>query len=72
MNAHLCAAMPNVEILEYDAEDVPWKMDLLTRAVPDRGRRAGRARPTRLGTAIDEEVVRAAPAAGRPADLSGR
>ena len=30
VNAHLCAAIPNLEILEYDADDVGWKMDLIT------------------------------------------
>ena len=30
INAHLCAALPNLEILEIDIDDVPWKMDLLT------------------------------------------
>src|SRR5207253_10802060 len=30
INAQLCAALPNVEILEIDLDDVPWKMDLLT------------------------------------------
>ena len=49
VNAQLCAALPNVEILEIDLDDVPWKMDLLTRAVRDRGRRADRARPAGLG-----------------------
>ena len=30
VNAQLCAALPNFEILEIDLDDVPWKMDLLT------------------------------------------
>ncbi len=29
INAHLCAAMPNLEILEIDMDDVPWKWDLI-------------------------------------------
>jgi galactonate dehydratase len=29
INAHLCAAMPNFEILEIDMDDVPWKWDLI-------------------------------------------
>jgi L-alanine-DL-glutamate epimerase-like enolase superfamily enzyme len=61
INAHLCAALPNVEILEIDLDDVPWKMDLLTHpfeiedghlVVPDR---------PGWGTAIDESVVAAHP-----------
>lgn len=30
INAHLCAVLPNAEILEIDIDDVPWKHDLLT------------------------------------------
>jgi L-alanine-DL-glutamate epimerase-like enolase superfamily enzyme len=29
INAQLCAAMPNLEILEIDMDDVPWKWDLI-------------------------------------------
>jgi L-alanine-DL-glutamate epimerase-like enolase superfamily enzyme len=32
MAAHFCAATPNVEIMEIEADDVPWKRDLLTAA----------------------------------------
>ncbi|HVA86582.1 MAG TPA: mandelate racemase/muconate lactonizing enzyme family protein [Candidatus Saccharimonadales bacterium] len=61
INAQLCAALPNVEILEIDLDDVPWKMDLLTDPfeiengaliVPDR---------PGWGTEIDEAVIRAHP-----------
>lgn len=30
MAAHFCAAVPNFEIMEIEADDVPWKADLLT------------------------------------------
>jgi L-alanine-DL-glutamate epimerase-like enolase superfamily enzyme len=30
MAAHFCAAIPNFEIMEIEADDVPWKYDLLT------------------------------------------
>jgi galactonate dehydratase len=30
INAHLCAAVSNVEILEIDLDDIPWKGDLLS------------------------------------------
>ena len=30
MSAHLCAAVPNVRIMEIDIDDVPWKDDLVT------------------------------------------
>jgi L-alanine-DL-glutamate epimerase-like enolase superfamily enzyme len=32
MAAHFCAAVPNFEIMEIEADDVPWKYDLLTLA----------------------------------------
>jgi L-alanine-DL-glutamate epimerase-like enolase superfamily enzyme len=57
INAHLCAAMPNLEILEIDMDDVPWKWDLIDQkldivdgelSVPDR---------PGLGANIVEDVV---------------
>ncbi len=36
MSAHFCAVVPNLEIMETEADDVPWKYALLTQA-PDRG-----------------------------------
>ena len=33
VNAHLCAAMPNFEILEIDMDDVPWKWDLIDQKI---------------------------------------
>jgi galactonate dehydratase len=30
MTAHFCAALPNLEIMEIEGDDVPWKADLLT------------------------------------------
>lgn len=32
MTAHFCAAVPNFEIMEIEADDVPWKYALLTAA----------------------------------------
>ena len=67
INAHLCAAMPNFEILEIDMDDVPWKWDLIDQKldivdgeliVPDR---PGPRREHRRGGG------RAAPAAARVA-----
>jgi galactonate dehydratase len=61
INAHLCAAMPNFEILEIDMDDVPWKWDLIDRkldivdgalVVPDR---------PGLGADIVQSVVAAHP-----------
>jgi galactonate dehydratase len=64
INAHLCAAMPNFEILEIDMDDVPWKWDLIDQTleivdgelvVPDR---------PGLGANIVEEAVAAHPLRG--------
>lgn len=30
ISAHFCAAVPNVKIMEYEADDVPWKDDFFT------------------------------------------
>jgi L-alanine-DL-glutamate epimerase-like enolase superfamily enzyme len=61
INAQLCAALPNVEILEIDIDDVPWKMDLLTEPFQiEDGQLVVSDRPG-WGSAIDEEVVRAHP-----------
>jgi galactonate dehydratase len=65
INAQLCAAMPNVEILEIDMDDVPWKWDLIDQPleivegeliVPDR---------PGLGANIVEDVVAAHPLRNR-------
>ena len=67
INAQLCAALPNVEILEIDLDDVPWKMDLLTDPfVIENGELIVSDRPG-WGTDINEEVVRAPPARRRTA-----
>lgn len=57
INAHLCAAMPNLEILEIDMDDVPWKWDLIDQKleIVD-GELIVPARPG-LGANIVEEVV---------------
>jgi L-alanine-DL-glutamate epimerase-like enolase superfamily enzyme len=30
MSAHLCAAVPNFRIMEYEVEDAPWLHDFVT------------------------------------------
>jgi len=61
INAQLCAALPNVEILEIDLDDVPWKMDLLTEPFAiENGELVVPDRPG-WGSAINEDVVRAHP-----------
>jgi L-alanine-DL-glutamate epimerase-like enolase superfamily enzyme len=69
INAQLCAALPNFEILEIDIDDVPWKMDLLTDPfVIENGELIVPDRPG-WGSDINEEVVRAHPL--KPEQLAG-
>jgi L-alanine-DL-glutamate epimerase-like enolase superfamily enzyme len=64
INAHLCAAMPNVEIFEIDMDDVPWKWDLIDQPIEIvDGELVVPSRPG-LGANIVEEVVAAHPLAG--------
>jgi galactonate dehydratase len=61
INAQLCAAISNVEILEIDLDDIPWKGDLLTHPLEiEDGQLVVPDRPG-WGADIDEEVVRAHP-----------
>jgi len=63
INAQLCAAVSNVEILEIDIDDVPWKGDLLTHPLEiEDGQLIVVDRPG-WGADIVEEVVRAHPLA---------
>jgi galactonate dehydratase len=61
MNAHLCAAIPNLRILEVDVDDVPWKDDLVT-VLPEIQGGVMKV-PTGIGwgTDLDEEALKAHP-----------
>ena len=61
IGVHFCAAVPNLRIMEYEADDVPWKYDLLTRPVaPVDGQFAVPA-GVGWGADVDEAAVRAHP-----------
>jgi galactonate dehydratase len=61
INAQLCAAVSNVEILEIDLDDVRWKGDLLTHPLEiEDGQLVVSDRPG-WGADIVEDVVRAHP-----------
>jgi galactonate dehydratase len=67
---HLCAALPNVRIMEIDIDDVPWKRDLVTAApVIDSGAMVVPTAPG-WGADIVEEVLREHPW-DRPTQDSG-
>ena len=67
MSAHLCAAVPNVRVMEIDIEDVPWKDDVVTN--PPRIDAGDLLLPTGIGWGADvnEAVLRAHPPKGRKA-----
>jgi L-alanine-DL-glutamate epimerase-like enolase superfamily enzyme len=60
-SVHLCAALPNVRIMEIDIDDVPWKRALVTSPpVIESGSMVVPTAPG-WGADIDEEVLRAHP-----------
>jgi L-alanine-DL-glutamate epimerase-like enolase superfamily enzyme len=62
ISAHFCAAVPNVKIMEYESEDVPWKDELFTvTPVVEDGEFVLSSAPG-WGTEVNEEAVRAHPA----------
>jgi len=61
MSAHFCAAIPNFRIMEFDADEVPWKPKLLTNPyVIENGAMLLPTGPG-WGTVVNEAVVRAHP-----------
>jgi L-alanine-DL-glutamate epimerase-like enolase superfamily enzyme len=61
MSAHMCAAVPNFRIMEYEVDDVPWKDELFTHS-PEvvNGELVLPSRPG-WGTDVNEDAVRAHP-----------
>jgi galactonate dehydratase len=61
MSAHFCAAIPNVRIMEYEVDEVPWANDFLTH--PPRVEDGRLHVPTTPGWGCDvvEEALRAHP-----------
>lgn len=70
VNAQLCAALPNAEILEIDPDDVAWKHDLIDHPlVIEDGALVVPDRPG-IGVDINEDVVRAHPFQGAEVRIS--
>ena len=67
MSAHLCAAVPNVRVMEIDIEDVPWKDEVVSYAPKIEA--GDLLLPTGIGWGADvnEAVLRAHPPKGRQA-----
>jgi L-alanine-DL-glutamate epimerase-like enolase superfamily enzyme len=61
MSAHFCAAVPNFRIMEYEADDVPWRGEYVTHPpVVEAGQLVVPKRPG-WGADVNEEAVRARP-----------
>jgi galactonate dehydratase len=59
INAHLCAVMPNCEILEIDMDDVPWKGQLIDSPLRiERGELIVPDGPGWGANVVEEEVAR--------------
>jgi L-alanine-DL-glutamate epimerase-like enolase superfamily enzyme len=61
MSTHFCAAVPNLAIMEFEGDDVPWKSSLLT--VASEMRNGQFIIPTGVGWGadVDEKAVAAHP-----------
>ncbi len=62
ISAHLCAAIPNFQIMEYDVDAVPWRDSLLTHPLAFEGSEFLVPDRPGWGADVDEDVVRAHPA----------
>lgn len=61
MSAHFCAAVPNLEIMEIEGDDVPWKYDLLSTAPEQRDGRCVIPQGPGWGADLDEQALAAHP-----------
>ncbi len=61
MNAHFCAVVPNLRIMEIDPDTVPWYDDLVTVKPEIRDGHLTVPRRPGWGTDVNEEAVRAHP-----------
>ncbi|MEO8281106.1 MAG: mandelate racemase/muconate lactonizing enzyme family protein [Ideonella sp.] len=61
ISGHFCASVPNVKIMEFEADDVPWQGELLTHApLIENGELVLPTTPG-WGADVNEEAVRAHP-----------
>lgn len=61
IGAHFAAAIPNLRSMEYDAEDVPWKADFLTRPLTVENGELLVPQEPGWGVDVDEDFVRSHP-----------
>ena len=61
MNAHFCAVVPNLRIMEIDPDHVPWYDDLVTVKPRIEGGQLFVPTGPGWGTEVNEEALRAHP-----------
>jgi L-alanine-DL-glutamate epimerase-like enolase superfamily enzyme len=61
MSAHLCAVVPNVRIMEFDTDQVPWMDELVTVAPTIKDGVLHMPTGPGWGTEVNEAAVRAHP-----------
>jgi galactonate dehydratase len=65
MGAHFCAAVPNIRIMEFETDDMPWNHDFVTeKLVIENGELLVPSGPG-WGASINEEALKAHPAKNR-------
>jgi len=61
ISAHFSAAVPNFRIMEFEADDVPWKYDLITTPLQVKDGHLAVPEGVGWGADVNEEAVRAHP-----------
>jgi L-alanine-DL-glutamate epimerase-like enolase superfamily enzyme len=61
MNAHVCAVVPNLRIMEIDPDTVPWYDELVTVKPDIRDGHLSLPTGPGRGTEVNEDAVRAHP-----------
>ena len=57
MNAHLCAVIPNLKILETDFDSVPWRDDIITELPDIKNGYLGLPKKPGLGAELNEKEI---------------
>jgi galactonate dehydratase len=66
MSAHFCAAVPNFRIMEFEADDMPWTHDFVTKKVVVENGELVLPTAPGWGAEVNEEALKAHPAKRRP------
>ncbi len=66
MSAHFCAAVPNFRIMEFEADDMPWTHDFVTKKIVVENGELVLPTTPGWGAEVNEEALQAHPAKRRP------